>query len=80
MTCPCKVTELVPGQLVAGFIVKVDTYGVLVRFRDALTALVPRPNIADKVYPLTTPPTLCYLLSHPCTLILLMLPISAISI
>ena len=25
-----------------------DTYGVLVRFRDALTALVPRPNIADK--------------------------------
>ena len=52
MSCPCKVTELVPGQLVAGFIVKVDTYGVLVRFRDALTALVPRPNIADKVYPI----------------------------
>ena len=49
MSCPSKVTELVPGQLVAGYIVKVDTYGVLVRFRDTLTALIPRPNIADKV-------------------------------
>ena len=48
ISLPSTATELAPGQLVAGFIVKMDTYGVLVRFRESLTALVPRPNVADK--------------------------------
>ena len=48
ISVPDTVADLVPGQLVAGFIFKVESYGVMVRFRDGLTALVPRPNVADR--------------------------------
>jgi predicted RNA-binding protein with RPS1 domain len=34
--------------VVAGYIFKVESYGVIVKFREALTALVPRPNVADR--------------------------------
>ena len=45
---PCRVADLAPGQILAGVVWKVDTYGVMVRFRDNLTALAPRPSIADR--------------------------------
>jgi polyribonucleotide nucleotidyltransferase len=48
ISIPDKVADLLPGQVVAGFIFKVETYGVIVKFREALTALVPRPNVADR--------------------------------
>ena len=48
ISVPNKVTDLLPGQIVAGYIFKVESYGVMVRFREGLTALVPRPNIADR--------------------------------
>jgi ribosomal protein S1 len=48
MSVPNSVADLVPGQVVAGFIFKVESYGVMVRFREGLTALVPRPNVADR--------------------------------
>jgi len=51
LAIPSKVADLTPGQVVAGFVVKVDTYGVIVCFRGSLSALVPRPNIADKFTP-----------------------------
>jgi ribosomal protein S1 len=48
LSVPNSVADLVPGQVVAGFIFKVESYGVMVRFREGLTALVPRPNVADR--------------------------------
>ena len=48
ISVPNKVTDLLPGQIVAGYVFKVESYGVMVRFREGLTALVPRPNIADR--------------------------------
>ena len=51
VSIPSKVADLTPGQVVAGFVVKVDTFGVIVRFRGQLSALAPRPNIADKFIP-----------------------------
>ena len=45
---PESFSELIPGQVLAGYVHKVESYGVLVRFRGGLTALAPRPNIADK--------------------------------
>lgn len=48
LSVPNNVADLVPGQVVAGFIFKVESYGVMVRFREGLTALVPRPNVADR--------------------------------
>lgn len=45
---PYKVTDLIPGQELVGYVHKVESYGVLVRFRDTMTALAPRPNVADK--------------------------------
>jgi ribosomal protein S1 len=50
---PNKISDLKPGQEVVGCIWKVETYGVLVKFRDGMTALAPRPNVADKF--ITTP-------------------------
>jgi ribosomal protein S1 len=48
---PCRVSDLAPGQLVAGVVWNVESYGVLVKFRDNLTALAPRANLADKFVP-----------------------------
>lgn len=48
ISVPNKVADLLPGQIVAGYIFKVESYGVMVRFRGELTALVPRPNVADR--------------------------------
>lgn len=48
ITIPKSATDLSPGQVVAGWIHKVEDFGVLVKFRGKLTALVPRPNLADK--------------------------------
>ncbi len=45
---PTSFQELLPGQLVAGYVFKVESYGVLVRFGGDLVALAPRPNIADR--------------------------------
>lgn len=45
---PKSFRDLTPGMLVAGFITKVDTTGVFVRFREGLSALAPRPNVADR--------------------------------
>lgn len=36
------------GEIVVGYIQKIESYGVLVGFRDGLTALAPRSNLADK--------------------------------
>jgi ribosomal protein S1 len=47
MTIPNRIGDLHPGQLVAGSVWKVESYGILVRFRDGMTALAPRPNVAD---------------------------------
>ena len=44
---PSKIGDLSPGQILAGSIWKVESYGILVRFRNGMTALAPRPNIAD---------------------------------
>jgi ribosomal protein S1 len=51
MSIPSKVADMSPGQLVAGVVVKVDTFGVIVRFRGGLSALAPRPSIADRFVP-----------------------------
>ncbi|CAM9169417.1 unnamed protein product [Ectocarpus fasciculatus] len=48
---PSKASELSPGQIIAGTIWKVESYGVLIKFRDNLTALVPRTNLADRFVP-----------------------------
>lgn len=45
---PSKIAEMSPGQLLAGYVFKVESFGVIIRFRDSLTALAPRPNIGDK--------------------------------
>ena len=48
MSIPEHIGSLSPGQVVVGYIHKVETYGVFVRFRGSLSALAPRPNIADR--------------------------------
>ena len=48
MAMPAKLSELTPGLIVVGYVWKVESYGVLVKFRDGLTALAPRPNVADR--------------------------------
>jgi predicted RNA-binding protein with RPS1 domain len=48
ISIPDKVADLLPGQVVAGYVLKVESFGVMVRFGDGLTALVPRPNVADR--------------------------------
>lgn len=45
---PSRLSELTPGLAVAGYVFKVEPFGVLVRFRGGLTALAPRSNIADR--------------------------------
>jgi ribosomal protein S1 len=47
MSIPSKIADLAPGLIVVGYIWKVESYGVLVKFRDGMTALAPRPNVAD---------------------------------
>ena len=48
MSVPDKVADVAAGMVVAGYIYRVESYGVMVRFRGVLTALVPRPNVADR--------------------------------
>lgn len=45
---PSSISHMLPGQMLAGYVFKVESYGVLVRFKNSLTALAPRPNIGDK--------------------------------
>eukprot|EP00981_Chlorochromonas_danica_P004222 scaffold857_cov152-Ochromonas_danica.AAC.5 len=45
---PAHAADLSPGQIVVGYIYKVESFGVLVRFAEMLTALAPRPNLADR--------------------------------
>lgn len=45
---PRSISELVPGEILAGYVTKVENYGVFVRFCDSLTALAPRPSICDR--------------------------------
>lgn len=48
ISIPSGVSGLSPGQMLAGYIAKVENYGVVVRFRNGFTALAPRPSLADK--------------------------------
>jgi ribosomal protein S1 len=48
MKLPKRIAELSPGDIVAGVVAKVESYGVIVRLNDKLTALAPRPSIADR--------------------------------
>ena len=50
---PRSYTDFTPGQVVIGFIHKVEDFGILIKFIDSIVALVPRPNLADKF--VTTP-------------------------
>lgn len=45
---PRGVSDLSPGDLVAGFVSKVETFGVFVRFLGGFTALAPRAMVADR--------------------------------
>ena len=45
---PSCFADLAPGMIVAGFVHKVDATGVFVRFREGLTVLAPRPNLAER--------------------------------
>ena len=45
---PSRVTDVSAGQVVVGYITKVESFGVIVAFKDSLTALAPRPNIGEK--------------------------------
>ena len=48
VSVPMHIGDLTPGQVVVGYVHKVESFGVIVRFRGTLSALAPRPNIADK--------------------------------
>eukprot|EP01036_Dinobryon_divergens_P026442 gene26442-35097_t len=48
VSVPQHIGSLTPGQVVVGYIHKVESFGVIVRFRGTLSALAPRPNIADR--------------------------------
>ena len=45
---PKSISELSPGVVVVGYISKVESYGVVVKFRNGLSAMAPRSNIAEK--------------------------------
>jgi rRNA biogenesis protein RRP5 len=45
---PSSIADLVPGLIVVGWVFRVESYGVLIRFRGNLTALAPRTCLADK--------------------------------
>ena len=45
---PAVPSDVHPGQVVAGFVHKVEEFGVLVKFLKGLIALIPLPNIGDK--------------------------------
>jgi len=44
---PKRVTSMQPGQTVAGTVLKVEDFGILVRFCDGMAALCPRPSVSD---------------------------------
>lgn len=46
---PRGASELSPGDLVAGFVSKVETFGVFVRFLGRFTALAPKAMVADRL-------------------------------
>ena len=48
---PSSFADLAPGMIVVGFVHKVDSSGVFVRFREGLTVLAPRPNLAERFVP-----------------------------
>lgn len=45
---PASPSDVHPGQVVAGFVHKVEEFGVLVKFLNGFIALIPLPNIGDK--------------------------------
>lgn len=45
---PSIISDLSPGQMVVGYIHKIESYGILVRFLNNLTAIIPRINILEK--------------------------------
>ena len=44
---PGSISEVTPGQQLVGYIHKICDFGILVRFRNELTALVPRQHLVD---------------------------------
>lgn len=46
---PKRVADLSPGDLVAGFVSKVERFGVFVRFLAKFTGLAPRAMVADRI-------------------------------
>ena len=45
---PAVPSDVHPGQVVVGFVHKVEEFGVLVKFLKGMIALIPLPNIGDK--------------------------------
>jgi len=45
---PKSIADMSPGVIVVGYISKVESYGVVVKFRNSLSAMAPRSNIAEK--------------------------------
>ena len=45
---PGRVSDLSPGMCVAGFISKVESFGVIIQLKNEITALVPRPSLCDR--------------------------------
>jgi ribosomal protein S1 len=45
---PGNLAEVAPGLCVAGYITKVEPFGVIIQFRNRLSALVPRPSLSDR--------------------------------
>jgi ribosomal protein S1 len=45
---PATLSEVSVGDLLAGTIIKIDNFGLIVRFMNSLIALLPRSNVTDK--------------------------------
>lgn len=48
ISIPKAVSDMSPGQIIAGYVMKVAATGVIVKFFDNLAAIAPRPNLMDK--------------------------------
>lgn len=45
---PNDISDLHPGSMVVGYVRKVESYGVLVQFKNGIAALAPRPSLSDR--------------------------------
>ena len=45
---PAKLSTLQPGQIISGYVVRIESFGVFVRALGRLTFLAPKANLADK--------------------------------